>query len=77
MCGVVVIELQKMVCRIGVSLSTVVVASWSWVFKTLRRTFWQGEPRLEMLLCADAYLYQMCHVWRKAPRAACYISSYM
>jgi len=30
--GVVVIELQKMLCRIGVSSSIVAIASRSWIF---------------------------------------------
>jgi len=77
MCGVVVIELQKILCRIGDSLSVVVIASWSRIFKTLCRHSGKENPDSKHCLCADAYLYQMCRVWRKVPRDGWYIRSYI
>jgi len=77
MCGVGVIELQKLLCRIGDSSSVVVIASWSWSFKNSCRLSGKKNPGSKHCLRADAYLYQMCRVWRTAPRDGWYISSYI
>jgi len=85
MCGVVVIELQKMLCRvgdsslfrIGDSSYMVVIASWSWIFKNLCRHSGKENPGLKHCFRADMYLYQMCRVWCKAPRDGWYIISYL
>jgi len=69
-CGVAVIELQKMLCRIGDSSSMVVIASWSWIFKNLFRHSGKENP-------GSKHCLRVCRVWPKAPRDGCYISSYL
>ena len=62
-CGVVVIELLKMLRRNGVSSSILVVASWSWIFfLNLCRYSGRENPGLKRCLNADTCLYQICHV---------------
>jgi len=60
--GVVVIEFQKMLCRIDNTSSIVVIASWICSFKNLFRHSGKENPAFKPCLRADA-IYIRCVVY--------------